>query len=501
MAYTKIIPIRNTIGKSVDYICDPTKTDHCAYIYSEKCFPKTAEVEFEFLLRQAQEGGKVIGRHLIQSFAQDEVTPEQAHEIGKKLAEEIFKGEYAFVMATHVDKEHTHNHFIICAVNTKTHKRYRSNKGSYREIRATSDRLCKEYGLSVIEDSPNKGKGYFEYQEDKKGTSYKSKTKNSIDDAILKANNFEEFLKILIEEGYLIKNGKHISFKHPEAERYVRGKTLGELYDEENIRKRIEDENKFRAEAKLKAEEQAKNKKVSPNSSKTSQKTKKVPYTSGIKDPYLPKVENIREMVDLNSEKFKENPALRRWGTRHNIQAMAETTNLLTEKNLWNLNDFDQHLAVAKNTEYKVRHDFLDTQEAIKEQKELLQQAQVFARTKGNQKIFDETKDKHKEKLLRQNPHIETDIILHGTAKRELNAHAKKFGITGFSVNDIKNEIERLENIQELQKNTLYEWQNEIKELETLDRNLSLILEKERKQTQTKNQTKTQQKKRNQEER
>ncbi|MFI3255321.1 MAG: relaxase/mobilization nuclease domain-containing protein, partial [Eubacteriales bacterium] len=237
MAYTKIIPIRSTIGKSVDYICDPTKTDHCAYIYSEKCFPKTAEVEFEFLLRQAQEGGKVIGRHLIQSFAQDEVTPEQAHEIGKKLAEEIFKGEYAFVMATHVDKEHTHNHFIVCAVNTKTHKRYRSNKNSYREIRATSDRLCKEYGLSVIEDSPNKGKGYFEYQEDKKGTSYKSKIKKDIDDAILNCNSYEDFLKYLTQKQYIIKKGKHVSFKHPEAQRFVRGKTLGELYDEENIRK------------------------------------------------------------------------------------------------------------------------------------------------------------------------------------------------------------------------------------------------------------------------
>ncbi len=486
MAYTKIIPIRSTIGKSVDYICDHTKTDHCAYIYSEKCFPKTAEVEFEFLLRQAQEGGKVIGRHLIQSFAQDEVSPEQAHEIGKKLAEEIFKGEYAFVMATHVDKEHTHNHFIVCAVNTKTHKRYRSNKGSYREIRATSDRLCKEYGLSVIEDSPNKGKGYFEYQEDKKGTSYKSKIKKDIDDAILNCNSYEDFLKYLAEKHYIIKKGKHVSFKHPEAQRFVRGKTLGELYDEENIRKRIEDENKLRAEAKIKAEEKAKVSKTTTKSSKTTAKPKKIPYTSGIKDPYLPKVENIREMVDLNEAKFRENPALRRWGTRHNLQAMAETTNLLTEKNLWNLDDFDQHLAVAKSTEYKVRHDLIDTQEAIKEQKELLEQLDIYKRTKGSQTIYDETKDKHKEKLLRQNYQLETDIILHGTAKRHLNAYGQKHGIKGYNKKDVSLELERIENILKSQRKTLNEWQTEVKELETLDRNLSLILDRERKNTKEK---------------
>ena len=88
MAVTKIIPIRTTIGELIDYICNPSKTENCAYVYSENCFPKTASVEFSFLLRKTQAGGNTLGRHLIQSFSPNETTPEQAHEIGKKLAEQ-----------------------------------------------------------------------------------------------------------------------------------------------------------------------------------------------------------------------------------------------------------------------------------------------------------------------------------------------------------------------------------------------------------------------------
>ena len=112
MAVTKIIPIRTSISNSVDYICNPHKTDDRLLVHSEHCFPHTAGLEFQHYLSQTRAGGNTIGRHLIQSFAPGEVTPEQAHEIGKKLAAEVLKGEYAFVMATHVDRGHVHNHFV-----------------------------------------------------------------------------------------------------------------------------------------------------------------------------------------------------------------------------------------------------------------------------------------------------------------------------------------------------------------------------------------------------
>ena len=130
MAVTKIIPIRVTLQNSVDYICNPDKTDDRLLVHSEHCFPNTAGLEFSHYLSQTRAGGNTIGRHLIQSFAPGEVSPEQAYEIGKKLAAEILGGQYAYVMTTHVDRDHVHNHFVWCAVNIETHNRYVSNKGS-----------------------------------------------------------------------------------------------------------------------------------------------------------------------------------------------------------------------------------------------------------------------------------------------------------------------------------------------------------------------------------
>ncbi len=174
MAVTKIIPIRFTIEKSVDYVCNPRKTLDGLYIHSEHCVPQTAALTFRHHLSQARAGGNTIGRHLIQSFAPGEVTPEKAHVIGKALAAEILGGKYAFVMATHVDRGHIHNHFVWGAADVETHRRYRSNKNTYHAIRDASDRLCEEHSLSVIMPQ-GMGKSYTEYHAEREGTSWKAK--------------------------------------------------------------------------------------------------------------------------------------------------------------------------------------------------------------------------------------------------------------------------------------------------------------------------------------
>jgi hypothetical protein len=138
LAVTKIKPIRTTIEKSIAYIINADKTESCLFVSSENCIPETAAVEFQFILDKARAGGNTIGRHLIQSFAPDEVTPEQAHEIGKRLADEILGGQYGYVLATHLDRGHIHNHFIWCAVNIETHRKYISNKASYHKIQEVS---------------------------------------------------------------------------------------------------------------------------------------------------------------------------------------------------------------------------------------------------------------------------------------------------------------------------------------------------------------------------
>ena len=165
MAVTKIKPIRGTVNKAIAYILDPQKTDDDFYVSSYGCAASDAAAkEFEWTRNLAVQQGmqmpKVLARHLIQSFDIGEVTPEEAHEVGKQLADEWLKGKYEYVIATHIDKGHCHNHIIFNAVNYVDFHAYRSNKRTYRELRQLSDEICKEHGLSVIPPSQNKGMDY-----------------------------------------------------------------------------------------------------------------------------------------------------------------------------------------------------------------------------------------------------------------------------------------------------------------------------------------------------
>ena len=239
MAVTKIHPIKSTLKKALDYIETPDKTDDKLLVSSFACSYKTADIEFEILLAQAIQKGNNLAHHLIQSFAPGEATPEQAHEIGKQLADEVLQGKYPYVLTTHIDKGHVHNHLIFCAVDMVNQRKYISNKQSYAYIRRTSDRLCKENGLSVVKPGQSKGKSYAEWDAQRKGTSWKAKLKAAIDIAIPQAKDFDDFLRLMQAQGYEIKPGKFISFRAPGQERFTRCKTLGEDYTEERITQRI----------------------------------------------------------------------------------------------------------------------------------------------------------------------------------------------------------------------------------------------------------------------
>ena len=158
MAITKTHPIKSTLKAAIDYICDPSKTDGKLLVSTYGCTAETADIEFGWTRRHAIDKGCNLGRHLIQAFSPGEVSPEEAHEIGMQLAKEILGGKYEFVLTTHVDKGHIHNHLIFNAVSFVDHKHYHSNKRSYHFIRRTSDRLCQEHGLSVIVPGQDKGK-------------------------------------------------------------------------------------------------------------------------------------------------------------------------------------------------------------------------------------------------------------------------------------------------------------------------------------------------------
>ena len=314
MAVTKIHPIKSTLKKALDYIENPAKTDEKMLVSSFACSYETADIEFELLLSQAMQKGNNLAHHLIQSFAPGETTPEQAHEIGRQLADEVLQGKYPYVLTTHIDKGHIHNHVIFCAVDMVNQRKYVSNRQSYAYIRRTSDRLCKEHGLSVVMPGQDRGKSYAEWDAHRKGTSWKAKLKIAIDAAIPQAKDFDDFLRLLQEQGYEVKRGKYVSFRAPGQERFTRCKTLGETYAEEAITERIK--GRF-AERKPKE-----NRKIS-----------------------------LR--IDLeNSIKAQQSAGYEKWAKLHNLKQAARTLNFLTEHKIDSYPDLESRVAkitAAKN--------------------------------------------------------------------------------------------------------------------------------------------------------
>ena len=242
MAVTKIIAVKSTLTRALGYIQDPAKTEGKLLVSSFGCSFETADVEFEHTLSQAtMRKGNNLAFHLIQSFEPGESTPEMAHEIGKRLADEVTGGKYEYVLTTHIDKGHIHNHVMFCAASFVDRHKYVSNRKSYAGIRRTSDELCREYGLSVIvPGQESKGKHYAEYIADKSGGgSWKSKLKAAIDTTIAGANDYDDFLRRMEAQGYKMKPGKYVSFRAPGQERFTRAKTLGADYTEDAISGRI----------------------------------------------------------------------------------------------------------------------------------------------------------------------------------------------------------------------------------------------------------------------
>ena len=317
MAVTKIHPIKSTLKKALDYIENPAKTDEKMLVSSFACSYETADIEFELLLSQAMQKGNNLAHHLIQSFAPGETTPEQAHEIGRQLADEVLQGKYPYVLTTHIDKGHVHNHIIFCAVDMVNQRKYVSNRQSYAYIRRTSDRLCKEHGLSVVMPGQDRGKSYAEWDAHRKGTSWKAKLKAAIDAAIPQAKDFDDFLRLLQEQGYEVKRGKYISARAPNQERFTRLKTLGVDYTEEALAARI------------------------AGRSRPSRQ---------------PKQQNgkISLLIDIqNNIKAQQSAGFTHWAKLNNLKQAAKTMNFLTEHEIDSYPDLESRVAeiTAASTE------------------------------------------------------------------------------------------------------------------------------------------------------
>jgi hypothetical protein len=231
---------KGDISKSIKYIDNPYKNEG-EFVSGLNCTPEVAEEQFNNIKAKFhKKNDGILGFHFIQSFSPGESNPQQVHEIGIKLAEKITEGNFQAVISTHLDKAHLHNHIVINSVSFIDGKKYKNPIRSYKIIRKLSDDLCKEYGLSIVENSKEQHKHYKEWLEDKKGTSWKTIIKNDIDEVIKTTKTFEDFEKQMRMKGYTIKHGQYIAFKPQGKERFARGKTLGKDYTEQSIKQRIE---------------------------------------------------------------------------------------------------------------------------------------------------------------------------------------------------------------------------------------------------------------------
>ena len=225
------------------------------YVSGINCAPTTAREEMIAVKKRFGKEDGIVAFHGYQSFAPGECNPEMAHEIGKKLAEELWGSQYQVLIATHLDKaNHLHNHFVVNSVSFLDGKRYHRTNQDYRDMRMVSDRLCKEYQLSVVQQpEQGKGKHYAEWQAEQQGKpSYHSMVKADVDEAIRKARTEKQFFFYLREKGYSFKFGKDITIRPEGRERGLKLKrNFGENYSLEAIRVRILEENELPAEKKL----------------------------------------------------------------------------------------------------------------------------------------------------------------------------------------------------------------------------------------------------------
>ena len=383
MAITKTHPIKSTLRKSLDYILNPEKTDGKLLVSSFACSPDTADIEFEWTRKSAKRASPNLGHHLIQSFAPNETTPEQAHEIGMKLAEKILGGKYEFVLTTHIDKGHIHNHLIYNSTSFVDHKHFHSTPQSYYYTRRVSDRLCAEYGLSVIEPNGERGKSYTEYTAAKNGTSWKAKLKQTIDALIPQAKDFDDFLRLMQENGYEVKKGKYISFRAEGQERFTRSKTIGANYTEEAIAERI-----------------------------AGKRTRKQPRRDD---------KRIGLLIDIqNSIKAQQSKGYEHWAKINNLKQASKTINFLTENGIHTYEDLITKIDNMNRSYNKVSDNIKSVEKRTEEINILKKHIQTYTALKP---IYDEyRKSKNKDDFEREH---RREIILFEAAQKYLSSVSK----------------------------------------------------------------------------
>lgn len=437
MAVTKIKAIRGTLSKAIAYILNPEKTDEKLLVSSYGCASETAAREFEWTRKIAEQKGmnpvRIIARHVIQSFEIGEVTPEIAHEIGKQFADEILGGKYEYVLTTHIDKDHVHNHLIFNAVDFVDYHAYKSYKRIYYDMREVSDRLCKENGLSVIPPSQNKGMGYKEYTEAKRGTSWKQKLKQTIDRLVITAKDYDDFLRLMQEAGYEIKTGKYISFRAEGQERFTRSKTIGENYTEERIKERI--------------------------AGRTPRRNRRQTVPKGIS--LIGDIQERIRLIDSKGYEYKAKLTI--------LKEAARTLNYLTEKNLLQYADLEKKVEDVHSSYDRTGKELKGVEARLREIQPLIKNISNYQRLKPVYDAFQKAKDKPGFKAKH-----EAELVIFEAARSTLLAMQGDEKLP--SMKTLQAEQQRLLEEQQRLYDERAKLKKEVKQIETIKSNVDTFL-------------------------
>lgn len=452
MAYTKIHPIKATIHKAIEYICNPEKTDDSLLISSFACAAETAAYDFKYALDHANDFNSVEKEekenkafHLIQAFQPGEVSFDEAHKIGQQFADQLLEGKYSYVLTTHIDKGHVHNHLIFCAVDNIEHKHYHDCKKTYWNIRKLSDRLCAEHNLSVIQPGERRGKTYKEWMENQNQNSWKTKLKKDINQAIKAVSTYEEFIALMKAKGYEIKNesfdgsdGKYIAFRPVGEKNFVRGraKSLGANFTKERIQERIE-KKKNRA-------------------------------------AHFPENDRkLRRIISLeNNLAHSNSPGLKHWAAKENLRIATKTYSLMNQKGIHTFSELSGKIAFFQEEAKSANQSIVTLEHKMKDTAEIIKYLEQYLENKPYNDRYNKVKDQ--DRFLRK---YESKIILFGGAKRMLER--KGISPSKSTLDKFRQDYQNLLSQKDSLSGQLKNAKSELKELELIQSNMKSYLEVE----------------------
>ena len=372
MATTRIIPMHINKGKTIsqcmkariDYVKNPDKTEDGTLISSYECTPESADHEFvlarnEYMsLVGKQNPNEVIAYQLRQSFKPGEVTAEEANQIGYELASRLLGGDHAFLVATHTDKKHIHNHIVFCATSLDCTHKFLNRWNSSRLVAEISDELCREHYLSVIENPQNKTVSYDKWQGDQKELTQRDSLRMIVDAALrLQPDGFDALMQLMEEAGCLIKQGAHISIRPPEGKRYIRLDSLGAEYSEASLRQSLDGKHIH---------------------------IPKVPRRD-----YTPS--QVKRLIDIEAKlRTGKGKGYMVWAERNNIDAKAQSIIYLKEHQISSLDELEAQIMVLRSERNTLHASIREKQNRMKEINQQRQAIRDYRRTKA---VYTQYKD------------------------------------------------------------------------------------------------------------